>query len=194
LNGIFAAVKTNLKQMKKNVTVFGLLSGLSISVFMLIATTIFCGRGDYDNSELVGYAGMLAAFTFIFVGIKNYRDKYNNRFISFGQAFRIGLYITLISSTMYVITWLIVYYNFMPDFMDKFADHTINELKEKGASAAEIQEQTAQMNSYKEMYKNPLFVILLTYAEIVPVGLIVSLICAFILKRKDKNDQAVGIA
>ncbi|HEY1039118.1 MAG TPA: DUF4199 domain-containing protein [Bacteroidia bacterium] len=172
--------------MKKNVLIFGSISGLTISILMAISTTIFCGADNYEGSMLVGYATMLIAFAFIFVGIKNYRDKYNEGVITFGKAFKVGLFIALISSTFYVITWLIEYYFFMPDFMDKYAEHMISEAQKAGASAAEIAKQTAEMQGYKDMYKNPVFVILFTYMEILPLGLVISLIAAAIFRRKQK--------
>lgn len=75
----------------------------------------------------------------IFVAIKNYRDKYNNGTISFGKAFKIGLYVSLIASTMYVVVWMIDYYLFIPDFMDRYAEHMLQESKAKGASEVELQ-------------------------------------------------------
>jgi hypothetical protein len=108
--------------------------------------------------------------------------------VSFGKAFRIGLYITLIASTFYVITWAIVYNFFLPDFMDVYTQQTLRGMAAT-ATPAEIQETTAEMAKYKEMYKNPLFFALLTYMEILPVGLIVSLITALILKRKNRKEQ-----
>lgn len=166
--------------MKKNVLIFGLISGAIVSSFMFLSTS-FCGS---DAGMWIGYSSMLLAFIFIFVGIKNYRDKYNGGSIGFGKAFRIGLYISLIASTMYVITWLINYYCFVPDFMDQYAAHTLDNMTKNGATPAELAAKTEEMNQYKEWYKNPLLVILLTYTEIVPVGIVVSLIAALILKRK----------
>ncbi len=137
---------------------------------------------------LIGYATMLIAFAFIFVGIKNYRDKYNNGVITFGKAFKVGLFIALISSTFYVITWLVEYYAFMPDFMEKYSEHVLNQAKTSGASAAELAKQTEEMQGYKEMYKNPIFVILLTYMEILPLGLVISLIAAAVFRKKAKPE------
>ncbi len=85
---------------------------------------------------------------------------------------------------MYVIAWLIEYYLFVPDFMDKYTAHALAEAGKKGLSAPEMAEKAKEMEAYKEMYKNPLLIILFTYMEILPVGLVVSLICAIIFKRK----------
>jgi len=175
--------------MKKNVITFGLISGLIVSTFMMVSVGMCTSSGEFEGSMVIGYAAMIVAFSFVFVGIKNYRDKYNNGVISFGQAFKTGFYITLIASTMYVVAWLICYYLFVPDFMDKYSDHVINGLKESGATQVEIEKQLADMGKYKEMYKNPLFVVLLTYAEILPLGLVITLISALILKRKTTNQE-----
>ncbi|HEX6426266.1 MAG TPA: DUF4199 domain-containing protein [Niastella sp.] len=181
--------------MKKNVFVFGLLSGLIITAFMVYSSLKCYYNADFKSSEVVGYAGMLIAFAFIFVGIKNYRDKYNGGVISFGKAFKTGFLITLVASTLYVLAWVIEYYVFVPDWMDKYCTHMINEAKTGGVTQLELDKTNAQMNWYKEMYKNPLFVVLLTYVEVLPIGLVISLISALILKRKTKRGSlATAIA
>ncbi len=142
------------------------------------------GNVDYNTSMMVGYASMLIAFSLVFVGIRNYRNKYNGGIISFGKAFKTGLLMVLIASTIYVISWLIDYFFFMPDFMEKYSAHMLDELKQSGASEIELGKKTKEMADFAVMYKNPFFNALITYAEILPVGLIVTLISAFILKRK----------
>ena len=170
--------------MKKIVIVNGLIAGAIVAAMFLITMGLYHKDGNFDGGMWVGYASMLLAFSLIFVAIIRYRDKYNNGVVSFGKAFRIGLYITLIASTIYVVTWLIDYYVFIPDFADKYATAILDKLKASGASAAKIANQTKEMASFKEMYKNPLFVILFTYLEILPVGLLLTLIASLILKRK----------
>lgn len=169
--------------MRKTIVVCGLIAGVIVSLFMISSTARCYASGNFDSSIVVGYASMLLAFSLIFVGIKNYRDKFNNGAVSFGKAFKIGLNITLIASTVYVIVWLADYYLFFPDFMDKYAAHVLQELKADGVSGAEYQKEVAKMDEYKEMYKSPLMIILFTYLEILPVGLVVSLLTAAFLKR-----------
>lgn len=173
--------------MKKNILVNGLTAGTVVSAFMVISMNYFShceGNVDYSLSMLIGYASMLLAFSLIFVGIKNYRDKHNGGIISFGKAFKIGILIALIASTMYVIAWVIDYYFFIPDFMDNYSAHMQEELKASGASQAEIDAQTKEMAGFAEMFKNPFFTAAMTYMEILPVGLVVTLISSLILKRK----------
>ena len=173
--------------MKKNILVYGLTAGILVSVLMLASVNYVShceGNVDYDTSMLIGYASMLVAFSLVFVGIRNYRNKYNGGVISFGKAFKIGILMVLIASTIYVIAWLIDYFFFIPDFAEKFAANTLDKLKTSGASQAEIEKQTKEMANFVRMYKNPFFNAMMTYVEILPVGLIVTLISSGILKRK----------
>lgn len=168
--------------MKKNVLVFGIIAGLVISAFMSISMIMASKNPNAEHgksSMIIGYLAMLITFSLIFVAVKTYRDKQNGGIISFLQALKMGLLIALIASTIYVITWACVYNLYLPDFMDKYADSMI-----KAAKPEELQTVTAEAQKYKEMYKNPLWFAFFTYMEILPVGIIVSLITALLLKRK----------
>ncbi|MES2618591.1 MAG: DUF4199 domain-containing protein [Bacteroidota bacterium] len=170
--------------MRKNILTFGLLSGAIITAMMVITSLYFYNNPDYQGSMILGFGTMLLAFSMIFVAIKNYRDKFNNGVITFGKGFTIGLYIALIASSIYVLVWLIEFYCFIPDFMDKYSAHMLKTAEAKGSSAAELAKEVADINSMKGLYKNPIFVILLTYVEVLPLATLVAIISALILKRK----------
>jgi len=173
--------------MKKTVLIFGLTAGIIVSVWLSVSMFIF--SGDYENMELnmaIGFLGMLIAFAFIFVGIKNYRDKMNNGIVSFGKAFAIGFFIALIASLFYVATWAVVYNNFMPDFMEKYSAQMIEQYQSQNLPAAELQAKVDEIKAAAEDYKNPVYFTMWTLMEILPLGIIVSLIAALVLKRKPK--------
>ena len=170
--------------MKKIVLTYGIIAGLIVAAWMFATIQTMSEKMNSDIGMYLGFGGMIVAFAFIFVAVKSYRDKLNHGFISFGTGFQIGLYITLIASTFYVISWFINYYFFVPDFMEKYSAAVIDGLKESGASAATVQAKVDEMADFNEMYKNPFFNALFTYTEILPVGLLVSLITALILKKK----------
>lgn len=173
--------------MKKNILIYGLIAGTLVSVFMIFTVNNMShceGSIDFDSSLLIGYASMLLSFSLVFVGVRNYRDKYNGGVISFGKAFRVAMGMVLVASTVYAFAWLVDYTFFVPDFMEKYAAHTLDELKSAGAGAAEIEAKTKEMADLAVLYKNPLVTLVFTYLEILPVGLIVALISSFILKRK----------
>ena len=178
--------------MKKNIIIYGLIAGSIVSIIMLSTVNYLShceGNVDYNTSMLIGYASMLISLSLVFFGVRNYRDKYNGGVITFGKAFKMGMMIVLIASTMYVVAWLVDYYFFIPDFMEKYSAHMLNELKASGASQVEIDKQTKEMENFSRMYKNPFFNAMMTYIEILPVGLIVTLISSLILKRKNNTTQ-----
>ncbi len=170
--------------MKKTILKYGAIAGLITTGMMIISTTMHNQNPDFKGSEIIGFAGMFIAFIFIFIGIKSFRDKQNNGVISFGTGFKIGLLISLIASTMYVLTWMIECHFFFPDFMEKFAAHAIEEARSSGLNTLEIAAKQEEMNRYIELYKNPLLLMALTYMEILPIGLIITLLSALILKKK----------
>jgi len=180
--------------MKKIIIICGSIAGLIVASIMLASISGCITGSDFEGgigSMLLGYSSMVVAFSMIFVGVKNYRDKHNFGTITFGKSLKIGLLITLIASTIYVIVWQIDYYFFIPDFYEKYSAHIIREMKTDGATQAQIQQQMAANKSNGEMYRNPLFNAMFTYLEILPVGIIMSLLAALILKRKPKNDSMV---
>ena len=80
--------------MQKNILIYGLISGVIVSTVMLISMNYYShceGNVDLTTSMVIGYASMLIAFSMVFVGIRNYRDKFNNGIVSFGKAFKIGI-------------------------------------------------------------------------------------------------------
>jgi hypothetical protein len=170
--------------MKKIVIVCGIVSGAIVSALMAVELALGSCSSDFKYSELLGYSAMVLAFSLIFVGVKMYRDKHSDGVVSFGKAFRIGLLISLIASTIYVAVWAVEYKYWMPDFLDKYSAHMVTKIKASGMSQDKVDAKLKEMAMYKDMYKNPLFFTLMTYAEILPVGIVISLISALILKRK----------
>ena len=168
--------------MKKRVLTYGLIAGLIVSLIM-VGSMPFMENIDGMWGMVIGYTSQIIAFAFIFVAVKTYREKEGNGIITFGKAFQIGLYISLIASTMYVVSWMIEYHYFLPDFMEKFTAMTLEKMKADGASAAEIAETTKQFAEYGEIYKSPIKLFLFTYVEILPTGLLASLLAALILKK-----------
>jgi hypothetical protein len=170
--------------MKKVVLTFGLISGALMAAFMF-ATLPFHDKIGFDKWGLiVGYTSMVLAFMLVFFGIRSYRENVGGGAITFGRAFAVGILIAIISSICYVIAWEILYFNFMPDFMDKYAAHAIDQARASGASAAAIQQKTQEMQQFKQMYSNPFFNAAMTFIEPFPVGLLITLISAAILRKK----------
>ena len=178
--------------MKKNILIFGLVSGVILGAYTLTLTVFTKAFHGHVDNYVAGYAAMIIAFSCIFVGTRNFRDKYNQGMLSFGKAFLIGLGISLIGSTMYVGAWLIEYYCFMPDFMDKYSAALIAKAQHSGLSPDALQKKIESINSMNRMYKNPIVMTLLTYMEVLPVGIVISLITSLILKRRQPRTVIVA--
>lgn len=161
---------------------YGLLSGFVIIVTM-IAGIALSDSQSFFSSEWFGYLVMLVALTFIFVGVKRYRDVERGGVIKFGPAFAMGLGIAAAAGAAYVTVWEV--YLAMTDykFMDQYIAGIMRARQAAGVSAAVMAEEMAKLESMRVNYANPLFRIPMTYLEIFPVGLLVSLVSALLLRN-----------
>ncbi len=169
--------------MRRTVLTFGLIAGVILSAMMVMTVSLVDKLG-FDHSYIIGYTTMVIAFVTIFFGVKSYRETVGGGQISFGRAFAVGLLITLIATACYVATWEFVYYNIWPDFADRYAAQVIAKARASGATEAQIAEREKQMAQFKEMYKNPLVNVAYTSLEPLPVGLLMTLISAGVLRRR----------
>ncbi|MCB0602115.1 MAG: DUF4199 domain-containing protein [Saprospiraceae bacterium] len=165
--------------MKRAVIVFGLILGVILCINMFVMVHQMYTNPEFKGNDVLGYTLMVVMFSMIFFGVRDFRNKHLGGVISFGKALTTGIWIALLGCTLYVVVWLFYYYLFVPDFLDVYVTHVLSH-----TSDAELASRTEQMNQFKSMYDSPLMVAVMTYLEVLPVGLIVALVSALILKRK----------
>lgn len=171
--------------MRKVILINGLIAGLIVSGMMIITQPLLRdGTINYDNGMIVGYASMVIALSMIFFGIKTYRDQYENGSVSFWQAFKVGILIAMVASIMYALTWEVYYRVAAPDFMTHYTEYSLEKMKKDGATQAELSTARTELEEWGVLYQNPFIRFLMTLMEIVPVGIVISLIAAAILKEK----------
>lgn len=179
--------------MKKTIVTFGLISGV-ISSLMMVGTMLYSDKIGFERGYVVGYTTIVLAFLLVYFGIRSYRDNVAGGMISFGKGFAVGISITLISCVFYVLTWQVLYFKFMPGFMDKWTAHTVDKLRASGASDATILAKVQQMKKYKEMYDNPLTNAAMTFIEPFPVGLLITVLSAAVLRKKGIGERTAAAA
>jgi len=168
--------------MKRTVITFGLISG-GISSAMMLATLPFIDRIGFSKSEILGYTTIVLSFLLVFFGVRSFRDNTGGA-ITFGRAFKVGILITLISCVCYVVTWEILYFTILHNFVDKYAGYMVDQVKASGGSPEQIQAQLQQMKTFRDLYKNPVYNVAVTFTEPFPIGAAMTLISAAVLRKR----------
>lgn len=169
--------------MLRTILMYGVISGLIVIVPMCLMLT-FGPDGDHGGgSVLQGYLTMLVALSLIFIGVKRYRDKALGGVIKFFPALLVGLGISAVAGVIYVIGWEITLQATNFSFIESYSTAMLERAQAKGASAAEIEKITKEMAVFKTQYANPLFRLPMTFVEIFPVGVVISLITAALMRN-----------
>jgi hypothetical protein len=176
--------------MKKTVLTFGLISG-AVAALLMNSLVFFADRIGFDRAVIVGYTTIVVSLLLVPFGIWSYRENVGAGNITFVRAFAVGILITLISCICYVVSWEIVYFNFLPDFADKYSAYMVEKAVASGASQPAIDAILQEMKNMKAMLDNPLTNAALTFTEPFPVGLIITLISSAILRKRPRGNEEV---
>jgi len=169
--------------MMRTILKYGVIAGLVVGGFEVATVATFSGMPPLKYGMWIGYTTMLIALSAVFVGIKQHRDVARGGVIGFWKAFGIGVGISFIAGIFYVAAWEIVQAATHMDFATSYSRAMIAGAQAKGASAAELAKMTAEMERFKVQYANPMFRLPMTFIEIFPVGVLVSLISAALLRN-----------
>ncbi len=170
--------------MKNIVIIYGVTAGLILSLMVFVIMEISQLKSIDGTGKWIGNVFMITAFSFIYLGIKNFRDKHSGGIINFNRAFRIGLLITLLASVCYSVTWL-VYYNFIDSsYIDNSTETFIKQLQSGDIPAVEIENDIKAYRENMDNYKKPGVMAFYTFMEMFPVGLVISILCGFLMRRK----------
>lgn len=167
--------------MGRIIWVYGSIAGIILASSFAIGYVL--GAGMDDHNIVTGYLVMLVAMSLVFVGIKRYRDTVHGGVISFLPAFGVGMGIAGVASLFYVLGWEAYMYATDYGFMNAYIDSMIAAKQAAGAPPAEIAKFTGEMNAFKADYAKPLYRMMVTLSEIAPVGLIVALVSAGLLRN-----------
>jgi len=162
---------------------YGVIAGLVVGGFEVGTVATFSGMPPLKYGMLIGYTTMLIALSAVFVGIKQHRDVDRGGVIGFWPAFGVGLGISFIAGIFYVVAWEAVQAMTHMDFASSYARAMIESEKAKGASAEALAKLSADMATFKVQYANPLFRLPMTFVEIFPVGVLVTLVSAGLLRN-----------
>jgi hypothetical protein len=169
--------------MKRNVLVFGLVSGALASA-ILFATLPLIRTRNLGMSDFLGYVSMVLTALLVVFGIRSYREKVGGGRMTFGRGFAVGALIALMSSLVYAGVFQLVYFVIEPEFGDHFATCMVERARSAGASEEKIQATAAQAQTLKRLYDHPLTNLALVLATTWPVGLVVSGLSATFLRRR----------
>jgi hypothetical protein len=164
--------------MTRTVLSYGLISG-TVVILVMIATIVFLG----EHSLWLGYLIMLVGLSAILVGVKQHRDQALGGVIRFWPALGLGVLIALAATVAYVAIWQIFVSVTHYDYMGKYIAQTLAEKRAAGMSAAAYAKLAQEMEATRQLYANPLLQVAETASEILPVGLLVALASAALLRN-----------
>jgi len=170
--------------MGRDILKYGAIAGVVVAAVMIVG--FWSAGGDMPHGTLgmaIGYATMLLALSAVFVGVKHHRDVAGGGVIRFWPAFGMGLGISFVAALFYVAAWELVQATIVDDFAGSYAKSVIAAQQAKGVDAAALAKLKAEMAAFKVQYADPLFRLPMTFAEIFPVGVLVSLVSALVLRN-----------
>lgn len=168
--------------MKSTILKYGGYSSITLLVFFCISWLFLEGL-SFSIQEVLGYASIVLAVSFVYFGIKHYRDEINNNKLSFLDGLKLGLLIVVMPSIVFGLYNVIYVEVINPEFMDEYYTNYANNLKST-LSTEEFQIQIAKLESEKDMFQNPFMQFFVMGVTVFLIGIIGTVISTLVLKKK----------
>lgn len=170
--------------MIQKILFFGAIAGGIVASVLFGMTVAMANRPPAMGiGALIGYSSMLVALSTIFVAVKRHRDRDLGGVIKFLPAFLLGLGISTVAGVFYVLAWEAALAVTGMDFAGEYAKHMIEQKQAAGVSAAELAKYQAEAAKFQAQYANLAFRMPMTFLEIFPVGVLVSVVSAGLLRN-----------
>jgi Protein of unknown function (DUF4199) len=169
--------------MSRLILIYGSIGGLIVAVPMIALMLTLTEDTAPENGALYGYLTMIVALTTVFLGVKHYRDKTLGGVIRFWPALSVGLAISAVASVIYVIGWEISLALTGFDFGTAMEKAMLDAARARGATQAELDTVVADAQEFARRYENPLFRWAVTFVEMFPIGVLISLVSAGLLRN-----------
>ena len=169
--------------MFRDILKYGLIGGLIVGGIDFAMFTLAGDQPHFEHGMLIGYSVMLVALSTVFIGIKRHRDLELGGVIRFWPAFGMGVAISFIAGVFYVLSWEASQAVTGGDFASAYANFVLEQARANGDSAAEIAKMSAELAQFKVQYANPVWRLPMIFTEIFPVGVLVSLVSAALLRN-----------
>ena len=167
---------------------YGLYTGLLVIVYMNLFYRIF--NPYFNNSGkyvFIGFAGILSCLSICYLGIMHYRDRQNQRIISFRKALTIGCSIVTLGALLYLGYYAIDYHFIKPSLLEKDIAYQLRSEIVNNLTPVKLEQLTNRLHHYRSNYSTPTLFIFYTIADLLIIGYFLSFVSALILKKKKKT-------
>lgn len=169
--------------MLRKILSYGTVAGLIVAIPLFGLTVILKGHPPMPYGMIIGYTTMLIALSTVFIAIKRQRDVVQGGVIKFWPAFGLGLGISLVAGILYVLAWEAALAVSGIDFGLTYGEAYLAQQKAAGLSGEALAKLAKEMERFAVEYRNPLYRLPMTFTEIFPVGILVSLVSAGLLRN-----------
>ena len=170
--------------MLRTILKYGIIGGLIVGLLMALTIPLVRGTAAEPYGMAIGYLTMLIALSTVFVAIKRRRDHEQGGVIRFWPALVLGLGISFVASLLYALAWEALLPMMGGDFIGEMTAKAIADQRARGVSGEALARFTAQMEQFRRDYANPLYRMSISFTEIFPVGALVSLASAGLLRNR----------
>ena len=155
----------------------GLLLGGVLIVFSYL---MYLFGVDFDSKlQWISYLIMIAG---LFLGIKKWRDQYNNGFVSYGDAFKNGFFTMLIAGILTSV-WVLLFFSIIaPEEIGKMMEMAEEKMYESQPDMTDDQIELAM--KWSKMFMSPVWMAIWGFIGSIFAGVILSAIIAIFIKKE----------